>query len=339
MIVLLALGALFMFIGQQDDIGVGNYTATQALLFVALNLPSYLFQLLPVAALIGSLLGLGNLARGSELIVMRSSGVTTLRFCLWLGTAGLILASLMFVIGEYVAPPLGQYARQLKVFAKFDEFNLAGNRATWVRDGDTIISVDQQSASTRFGGIKVFQVDRARKLVSVGRAESASVKGDKVWRLEKYVGTTFARGFARRRPSIATGERDVRTSLSSEFLGLAIAEPETMGLRDLRDYIAHLQRNELQSARFEAAYWSRLARFVAVLLVIILALPFCVGSLRNSGQGARTVIGVLIGAGFVLLSQTLESSGELFSLPPWMVGWLPTALLGVVTGTLLWRNR
>ena len=338
MIVLLALGALFMFIGQQDDIGVGNYTATQALLFVALNLPSYLFQLLPVAALIGSLLGLGNLARGSELIVMRSSGVTTLRFCLWLATAGLILASLMFVIGEYVAPPLGQYARQLKVFAKFDEFNLAGNRATWVRDGDTIISVDQQSASTRFGGIKVFQVDRARTLMSVGRAESASVKGDQVWRLEEYVGTTFARD------SLAAtvereNERDVRTSLSSEFLGLAIAEPETMGLRDLRDYITHLQRNELQSARFEAAYWSRLARFVAVLLVIILALPFCVGSLRNSGQGARTVIGVLIGAGFVLLSQTLESSGALFSLPPWIVGWLPTALLGLVTGTLLWRNR
>jgi lipopolysaccharide export LptBFGC system permease protein LptF len=51
------------------------------------------------------------------------------------------------------------------------------------------------------------------------------------------------------------------------------------------------------------------------------------------------VIGVLIGAGFVLLSQTLESSGELFSLPSWMVGWLPTAMLGVVTGTLLWRNR
>jgi lipopolysaccharide export system permease protein len=76
-----------------------------------------------------------------------------------------------------------------------------------------------------------------------------------------------------------------------------------------------------------------------VLLVIMLALPFCVGSLRNSGQGARTVVGVLIGAGFVLLSQTLESSGELFGLPPWVVGWLPTTLLGAVTGTLLWRNR
>ena len=174
---MLALGALFMFIGHQDDIGVGNYTATQALLFVALNLPSYLFQLLPVAALIGSLLGLGNLARGSELIVMRSAGVTTLRFCLWLGMAGLILSSLMFVIGEYVAPPLGQYARQLKVFAKFDEFALAGNRATWVRDGDTIISVDQQSASTRFGGNKVFK----RRHTHLHRRKQCNLCGRKLF--------------------------------------------------------------------------------------------------------------------------------------------------------------
>jgi lipopolysaccharide export system permease protein len=85
--------------------------------------------------------------------------------------------------------------------------------------------------------------------------------------------------------------------------------------------------------------WSRIARLVAVLLVIMLALPFAIGSLRNSGQGARTVLGVLIGTGFVLLSQTLESSGQLFDLPPWLVGWIPTALLGAMTGALLWRTR
>jgi lipopolysaccharide export system permease protein len=338
MLVLVALGALFLFIGQQDDIGVGNYSATQALMFVALNVPSYLFQLLPVAALIGALLGLGNLARGSELVVMRASGVTTLRFCAWLGTAGLVLGALMFVVGEYVAPPLGQYARQMKVFAKFDEFSLAGNRGTWVRDGDTIISVDQQSASTRFGGIKVFQLDPQRRLVSVVRAESARVARDNAWTLENYVGTTFAadgRGATVERG----GTREVRTSLSPEFLGLAIADPETMGLRDLRGYIAHLQRNDLQSAQYETALWSRIARLVAVMVVVILALPFSIGSLRASGQGARTVIGVLIGAGFVLLSQTLENSGQLLGLAPWLVGWGPTAVLAVLTAGLVWRYR
>jgi lipopolysaccharide export system permease protein len=76
-----------------------------------------------------------------------------------------------------------------------------------------------------------------------------------------------------------------------------------------------------------------------VVIVVLLALPFSIGSLRNSGQGARTVIGVLIGAGFVLLSKTLESSGELFGLQPWLVGWLPTMALAALTATLLWRNR
>ena len=336
MLVLVALGALFLFIGQQDEIGTGNYTATQALLFVALNLPTYIFQLLPVDALIGSLLGLGNLARGSELVVMRASGVTTLRFCFWLGTAGVLLAALMFVVGEYVGPPLGQYARQMKVFSKFEDFSLAGNRGTWVRDGDTIISVNQQSASTRFGGIKVFRIDRERHLLAAAIAESAQVARDKVWSLDKTFETTFNDAGSTVRRDVQT---EVRTSLSPEFLGLAIAEPDTMGLRDLRTYIAHLQRNDLESGRFETAYWARLARMAAVLLVVMLALPFSIGTMRNAGQGARSVLGVMIGAAFVFVSQMLESSGQLFNLPPWVVGWIPTVLLGALTGTLLWRNR
>jgi lipopolysaccharide export system permease protein len=336
MLVLLALGALFLFIGQQDDIGTGGYTATQALLFVALNLPSYLFQLLPVGALIGALLGLGNLARGSELVVMRASGVTTARFCVWLGIAGFILAVLMVALGEFVAPPLEKYARQLKVFSKYSEFSFAGNRGTWVRDGDTIISVQQQSAGARYGGVQVFRFDSQRRLLGVGRAESASVDDTNGWQLEGYAETRFTDG---RTEVERSATKEVHTTLSAEFLGLAVVEPETMGLRDLRAYIAHLKRNNLDFAAFEAAFWARIARVTALVLVVILALPFALGPMRDSGQGARTVVGILIGAGFVLLSQTLESSGRLFDLAPWIVGWGPTLLLAALTMTLLARIR
>jgi len=78
---------------------------------------------------------------------------------------------------------------------------------------------------------------------------------------------------------------------------------------------------------------------VALLLVVILALPFALGPMRSSGQGARTVIGILIGAGFILLSRTLESSGRLFDLEPWIVGWGPTVLLAALTVGLLLRTR
>jgi len=74
--VLLTLGGLFLFISEQGDIGVGNYTAADAVLYTLLNLPQQLFELLPIGAMIGALMGLGNLAAGSELVVTRASGVS-----------------------------------------------------------------------------------------------------------------------------------------------------------------------------------------------------------------------------------------------------------------------
>ena len=192
MLVLLALGALFLFISEQGDIGTGNYTASQAMMFVLLSLPTFAGQLLPIAALIGALLALGNLARGSELVVMRASGITTARFCWWLAVAGILLAVLMVSMSEFVAPPMEKYARQLKVFSKFSEFSFAGNRGTWVRDGDTIVSVEQQSSASRFGGVQLFRFDAKRRLLTIARAESASVNRENTWRLENYSETRFS---------------------------------------------------------------------------------------------------------------------------------------------------
>jgi len=336
LLVLIALGALFLFIGQQDDIGTGGYTVRQAALFVALNLPSYIADLLPVAALIGTLLGLGHLANGSELVVMRASGVSTLQFCRWLAIAGVVLAALMVLTAEFVAPPLDNYARQLKVFSKYNEFSFAGERGTWVRDGDTIISVEQQSERTLYGGIHIFRFDPKRQLYSVGRADSARVEEGNRWELQNYTETQFGNNHTttRREARVA-----VRSTLSPDFLGLAVVDPASMRFRDLAIYIRHLRGNDLDSTEFEIALWSRGARVVALVLVVILALPFALGPMRSSGQGARTVIGILIGAAYILLSRTLESSGELFDLTPWIVGLLPVAALGMFTSLMLTRVR
>ena len=336
LVVLLVLGGLFLFINEQNDIGTGNYSSAQALTYVGFILPTLATQMLPVAALIGAMLGLGNLARGSELVVMRASGVTTLRFCSWLAVAGLVLAVLMAGVGEFVAPPLEKYARQVKVFSKFNEFSFAGNRGAWVRDGDAIVSVEQQSAESRFGGVQVYRFGPERRLESAGRADAASIERGHGWKLENYAETRFTgNGTEAKRVPVEQFDSD----LSPDFLGLAVVEPDAMGLRDLRSYVAHLQRNGLNAAKFEVALWARLARYVALLLVLMLALPFALGPMRSTGQGARTVIGIAIGAVFVLLSQTLENSGQLLGLNPIATGFLPTVLLGIATFVLLVRAR
>jgi lipopolysaccharide export system permease protein len=149
MIILLILCGLYLFITQQDDIGVGNYQTADALMFMLLNLPEYGFELLPIGALIGSLIGLGNLARSSELIVMRTSGTSVFRMAAWVGSAGVFLALMTWVIGDYVAPQLREQANQQKTQAKFNQFVRAGDQSVWARDNNTFISVRQQPVCIR----------------------------------------------------------------------------------------------------------------------------------------------------------------------------------------------
>ena len=90
LVVLLALAGLFEFIAQLDDVE-GNYQTPQAILYAALRLPNLAFQMFPVSALIGALLGLGGLAANSEIIVMRSSGLSVTRLAGMAGIAGLVM--------------------------------------------------------------------------------------------------------------------------------------------------------------------------------------------------------------------------------------------------------
>src|SRR4030088_410131 len=106
MLVLLALGALFVFIDQQDDIGTGHYTALGAFWYTLLNLPQLAYELLPITALIGALLGLGSLARGVELTVFRASGVSIARRAGMALRPGVLLLVPDVLLGLVLAPPL-----------------------------------------------------------------------------------------------------------------------------------------------------------------------------------------------------------------------------------------
>jgi lipopolysaccharide export system permease protein len=138
MAVLLALAGLVLFISEQGDIGVGSYTAGDAFLFTLFNLPQSAFELLPIGAMIGALMGLGNLAAGSELVVTRASGVSVWRIAWPVGLAGLTLAVIMFGIGEYAAPSMAQFAKREKTTLKLADVSFAGTSSAWLKDGNRI---------------------------------------------------------------------------------------------------------------------------------------------------------------------------------------------------------
>ncbi len=342
MAVLSILFLLYLFYAEQNDIGVGSYGIDDALLFSLLSLPRYVFDVLPIGALLGALLGLGNLSRSTELTIMRAAGVSVLRIGGWAATAGVLLAGITWVIGDYVSPPLEQYAREQKTFAKFNEVSLTGNQSAWAKDGDTFISVQQQSASNQFDAVLVFRFDRQRRLQSVARAGRATAsEGDsQQWQLYDYAESQLQRQDNGMQVNVRRApEHTLDTHLSPEFLGLAATEPDALPGSVLWGYIRYLSANGLDSRVYETALWARIARTVALVFVVMLAVPFALGSTRSGGAGVRTVVGALVGAAFFVLAKMLENGGHVFNLAPWVVAWAPTVLMAVVALTALVRAR
>ena len=336
MAVLLALMTLVTFIGQQDDIGQGSYDVAGAFFVTLLQLPQQAYQLLPIGALIGAIIGLGGLARDSELTVVRAAGVSVGRIAVSAALAGLVVAALLWVIGEYFAPPADQYARQFKIFSRYSQLEFTGSRSAWVREGPYFINVRRQAAENLYGGIFVYELDAERRLTMVGRAETAAQDSSGRWVLTNYAETRLAEDATAAR---TVGRLVTDARFNADFFGVAVAQPDSLPLADLYAYKQHLEKNQLDASMWDIAFWSRISRLVAAVVVCVFAVPFAFGPLRAAGAGARTVVGIMAGVLFVLLTQTLENSGQVYSLNPLLVAWGPTALLTVVSLLAIWRVR
>jgi len=336
MLVILALGALFVFIDQQEDIGTGHYTALGAFWYTLLNLPQLAYELLPITALIGSLLGLGALARGSELTVVRASGVSIARLAGMALLAGLLLIFVELLLGELLAPPLQQAAREQKAFSKLSNVSFGGGGGAWVRDGDLILNVAGQYSQRQFGSMQIFELSPQHRLLALGHATHATAGSRGRWLLSDYTESRFADdAVTTRRP----GQRLLASNVTAGFLGLAVEDPKQLTSRALWRLISYYRANALDSREYLFAFWSRIARTLAIAFSVLLAIPFVLGSLRSAGAGTRMMLGLILGIGFFLLQRLIESGTIVFDLNPVVLAWLPTALLATVTVTLLARAR
>jgi lipopolysaccharide export system permease protein len=335
MSVLLVLGALFVFIDQQQDIGVGRYTALNALWFTLLNVPQQAFELLPIAALIGSLLGLGSLARGSELTVIRATGISVARIAGTVLMAGILLIGVEVLLGEFLAPPLREAAKEEKAFSKFNNISFGGGGA-WVRDNDLILNVDRQSGQRQFGGMQVFELSHDHHLRAIGHAARATAGNNRRWTLSDYAESRFDGDSV---VAVPSAQRYLESNVTAGFLGLAVDTPGQLTGRALWRLIEYLQTNSLDAREYVFSFWSRIARTVAIAFAVLLAIPFVLGSLRSAGAGSRTLLGLILGIGFFLLQRLIESGTLVFDLNPLILAWLPTVLLATVTLLLLARAR
>ncbi|HSF47550.1 MAG TPA: LptF/LptG family permease, partial [Burkholderiales bacterium] len=129
------LFAFFDLIDQLGDLGKGNYRLYDAAIFVLLSVPGHVYEIFPVAALIGTTLALARLTATSEYTVIRASGVSIPRIALALLPIGLLFAALTFIFGEFIAPAAEHLAQEVRMRGMSKVVAQEFRSGLWVRDG------------------------------------------------------------------------------------------------------------------------------------------------------------------------------------------------------------
>lgn len=327
------LDSFFSFLSELGDVSPDTrYGSLQALYYILLGIPRRLYDYFPTATLIGSLLGLGNLAANSELTAMRAAGISIGQIVMMTLKLGLALVIMVFVLGEWVAPRTEFLANSFKL--QMQQKQLAvGGEGVWLKDADRIINIGKMWSEKRLEDISIYRIDpQAGRIDSITHATSAE-RENAGWLLQAYEHKSIGDNGV----IIESQARKFVSNLVPEqLLTIAAVKPNQLAATELQDFIRHQQKNDLNSDRFEQAFWQHFTTPLSTLVMLIIAAPFVFGFQRNAGAGQRIFIGILIGIVFFLLNRILGNVGIVYGIPPLLSATLP--LLVFLAGGL-WMLR
>jgi lipopolysaccharide export system permease protein len=327
----LALFFFFDFVDELSDIGQPDslgYGAPQALAYVALLVPSHLYELLPITVLIGTIFVMARLAQSSEYTILRTSGLgpwRALRSLLLLG-AGFV--ALTFAVGDYLAPAADRSAQILKARFRGDVLATVGTTGAWLkeRQGDMSYAVNV-AAMGRDGtltGARIFEFDGKGFVASQIQASTARIV-DGAWLLGNAEHQSYDTRATDKAQVVTTHSPEYRwpTTLTSEMVSVALLKPDRMRTLDLFEYIQHLEVNGQTAQRYEIQFWRKVFYPLSCLVMVVLALPFAYLHFRQSGVTTYVFGGVLIGISFFLLNNVFGYIGNLSNWMPWLTAAAP----------------
>lgn len=338
-LVLLAFLMLFAFfdlIAELDDLGRGGYQLHHAVLFVLLTMPGRVYELIPIAVLIGTLYALTTMARHSEITVFRTSGLSTVQLLGALARIGLLFVVLTFLFGEFAAPFSERAAQQLRLRATSSVVGQEFRSGLWLKDENTFVNVRTVLPDSTLRGVRIYDFDRNMVLQGISEAAEGEYVPPGRWRLK---GVTQTRIEGDRASVTRHAELLWRSALNPDILSVLLVVPERMSLRNLYLYIQHLTENQQRTERYEIAFWKKLIYPLAVLVMMALAVPFAFRLDRLGGISMRIFAGIMIGIFFHMLNGLFSSLGVINYWPPMFSAATPSLLFLLAAATLLWLEE
>lgn len=342
--VLVGLDVVNGLVNEISDIGKGNYGFGTALVYIAYSVPSRLYTLFPTAAVIGSLLGLGQLAATSELTALRALGLSRRRLSASVAGPLIVLTVLMVMNGETANPWSQRSGDALKASAKSSEMTVAQYSGLWAREGNTFLNArsGQEHAEANDTWLELSDV-RLFEFAADGRLESIAHVGVAEHRKGDWLLRNVRRSYFEGNAVTQTDVMEEHWSSKLDASALAanarnILRPRYMAARDLRTGIEYRQRNNLDPGEFEEHYWGRWFYPLNVLALCLAAIPFAFGSLRSGGAGKRLFVGIIFALGFWLLQIQFVQLAGVYKFD-YRLAYTASPLVMLMVSFFLFRRR
>jgi len=351
--VAVAFLALFFFIDFVDDldqVGRQGRAPWHVALAVLYAVPGHLYDLLPIAVLIGCIYSLARMAQASEYTILRTGGLGPGRALKLLALIGMAFGALNFVVGDFIAPASEQAA--LRLAARFDGEHRISGAGAWLKghrltpEGPRSLSINVASIS-RDGvlqGVRAFEFDASGGLRAHASAQQARVDRDGRWLLRDVQVTQWPEArdadpapaaapasapdarLERRITDVHLPELAFATDLDATVVAAAVLPLSSMTTIELWRYGRHLDEQAQASQQVAVRFWKKALYPLSCLVMVALALPFAYLHARAAGVSLKVFGGIMLGIGFVLLNNLAGHLGMLGGWTPWVVAAAPSLL-------------
>lgn len=343
LLVWLAMTALYLLFSLLSELrsAQNDYTTVDIFWFVLLTTPRMAYQVFPVSALLGALVGVGGLAAANELVAFRTAGISRLRLAIAALTGTMLLTIPVMIMGEWVAPAAEQQARAFRLSEQVGQAIIGGPRGMWMRDGRDIVNIqrpllsaDRGEQSVEFNRVVIYNYGPDVDLLGIIRANSASHDGS-AWTLNGVSHVSFnPRGASRNR----FDQMEWATEVRPELLDSAVTRPKLLSIRSLWDYLEYLGENGLDDRIYQAAFWEKVLFPLTVIALVLAGMPFVFGQARSHNLGVRLFFGMTLGGLFMIVSRAVQKFGSVYELPPAIMISIPIVLLVLAAVLILRRS-
>lgn len=337
LLVLGVLVGLFMFIkfvDQIGDLGTGHYNVLDAIEYTVYSVPEIIYQIFPMAALLGAILGLSHLAVDSELVVIRAAGVSIARLIGSVFKTGAILAIAAILIGEVVAPWSETHAERGRAEAMQEDISQS-DYGLWMRDGMTYVNVGEVLPDLSLLNVRIFEFDNQGRLRSLVYADEGVYRNQR-WRLTGIKQTLINEN---RTSAVSKKVKAAywTTDVTPGILAVFMVQPDQLSAWQLHRYIDHLKENNQDTSSYELAFWHKIMTPLATAVMVILAIPFVFSQVRTGGFGRNLFFGIMLGLAYFAFDKGFGYVVLVSSIPPLLGATLPT--LGFLTVGLFLLRR